>query len=252
MSTSTTPDSSFTQEKNDKNPTLKLSLKGQPTSLPNLFESLNLQEGKTKPYSSQNKAVRSRVKSFEGRKIALDPVLAKKETSPIGSNNKLASTTPNSSFTQERNNKNPTLKLSLKGQPRSLPNLFESMNLLEDRKPKPYSSQNKAVRSRVKSFEGKKVALNPVLTKIEGLKLTFQTKNSPPLSSLRISNTDEDMKKSKKAISSNYKSRSQLYQELKETKANFLASKVGYFSKNAFTAKMGADYGLSNLCLSDK
>ena len=155
-----------------------------------------------------------------------------------------ASTTPDSSFTQERNDKTSTMKLSLKDQPKSLPNLFESMNL-QDGKPKPYSSQNKAIRSRVKSFEGKKVALNPVLTNIDGLKLTLQTKDSPPLSSLRISNTDKDLKKSEKAISSNNKSRTQLYQELKETKENVLASRVGYFSRNAFEAKMGSDCGPS-------
>ena len=134
MSASATPDSSFTQEGNKKNPTLKLSLKGQPKSLPNLFESMNLQDGKPKPYSdSQNKAVvGSRVKSLEGKKVVLDPVLAKIET------------TPNSSFIQEGNNRNPTLKLSLKGQG-SLPNIFKSLDL-QDGKSKPYSQDNIATR----------------------------------------------------------------------------------------------------------
>ena len=70
-----------------------------------------------------------------------------------------ASKNPNSSLIQERNDKTPTLKLSLKGQPKSLPNLFESMNINEEgKKHKPYSQKNAVVRSRVKSFEGKKVA----------------------------------------------------------------------------------------------
>ena len=167
----------------------------------------------------------------------------------IGSINMSASTTPDSSFTQERNNKTPTLKLSLKGQPKSLPNLFESMNINEEsKKPKPHSQKNAVVRSRVKSFEGKKVALNPVLTNIDGLKLT---KDSPPLSSLRISNTDKDLKKSEKAISSNNKRQSQLYHELKETKEKVSASRVGYFSRNAFEAKMGSDYGPPSLKISN-
>ena len=157
-----------------------------------------------------------------------------------------ASTTPDSSLIQDRINKTPTMKLSLKGQPKSLPNLFESMNINEEgKKAKPYLQKNTVVQSRVKSFEGKKVALNPVLTNIDGLKLTLQTKDSPPLSSLRISNTDKDLKKSEKAISSNNKSRSQLYHELKETKEKVLASRVGYFSRNAFEAKMGSDCGPS-------
>ena len=102
----------------------------------------------------------------------------------------------------------------------------------------------------MKSFDGKKVALNPVLTNIDGLKLTFQTKDSPPLPNLSIPNQDQDMKKSEKT--SNYKTSSQLYQEFEVNKANFLASsRVGYFSKFAFKAKM-EDYGLSQLCLSDK
>ena len=91
----------------------------------------------------------------------------------------------------------------------------------------------------MKSFEGKKLALNPDLAKIE----------TTPTIRLRY---NEDMKKPEKAIPSKYKSRSQLYQELKETKANFLASRVGDFRKIAFKAKMGEDYGLSQLCLSDK
>ena len=163
-----------------------------------------------------------------------------------------ASTTPDSSLIQERNNETPTMKLSLKGQPKSLPNLFESMNINEEgKKAKPYLQKNTVVQSRVKSFEGKKVALDPVLTNIDGLKLTLQTKDSPPLSSLRISNTDKDLKKSEKAISSNNKSRTQLYQELKETKENVLASRVGYFSRNAFEAKMGSDYGPPSLKISN-
>ena len=91
----------------------------------------------------------------------------------------------------------------------------------------------------MKSFEGKKVALNPDLAKIE----------TTPIIRLR---PNEDMKKPEKAISSKYKSRSQLYEELKETKANFLASRVGYFSNFAFKEKMGEDCGLSQLCLSYK
>ena len=103
-----------------------------------------------------------------------------------------ASTTPNSSLIQERDNETPTMKLSLKGQPKSLPNLFESMNINEEgKKAKPYLQKNTVVRSRVKSFEGKKVALDPVLTNIDGLKLNLQTKDKPLLSSLKISNTDE-------------------------------------------------------------
>ena len=154
-----------------------------------------------------------------------------------------ASKNPDSSFTKERNNKTPTLKLSLKGQPKSLPNLFESMNINEEgKKPKPYSQKSAVVRSRVKSFEGKKVALEPVLTRIDGLKLTIQAKDSTPLSSLRISNTNEELKKSEKALASNNKSRRrQLYQELKETK------------EKALEAKMGSDYGppLSSLKISN-
>ena len=149
-----------------------------------------------------------------------------------------ASKKSNSSHTKERNDKTPTLKLSLKGQPKSLPNLFESMNISEEgKKPKPYSQKNSVVRSRVKSFEGKKVALNPVL------KLT---KDTPTLSSLRISNANEE-----KAISSNKKSRRQLYQDLKETKENVLASRVGYFSRNALEAKMGSDSGSPSLKISN-
>ena len=219
-----------------------------------------------------------------------------------------ASKNPDSSFTKERNNKTPTLKLSLKGQPKSLPNLFESMNINEEgKKPKPYSQKSAVVRSRVKSFEGKKVALKPVLTRIDGLKLTIQAKDStplsslrisntneelkksekalasnnksrrrqlyqdlketkekaleakmgsdygPPLSSLKISNTNEDLKKYKKAISSNNECRRQLYQGLKETKENVLASRVGCFSRNALEAKMGLDYGppMSSLKISN-
>jgi hypothetical protein len=134
-----------------------------------------------------------------------------------------ASKTPNSSNTQERNDKPSSLKLSLKGQPKSLPNLFESMIINEEgKKPKPYSQKNAVVRSRVKSFEGKKVALNPVLT-----------------------NIDEE-----KAISSNEKSQRQLNQELKETKEKVLASRVGYFSRNALEAKMRSDHGLPSLKIS--
>ena len=154
MSASTTPKSSFSQERNNKNPTLKLSLKGQPKSLPNLFKSMNLQDGKPKLYSSQNKAVRSRVKSFEGKKVALDPVLTnidglklnlQTKDSPLLSSLKISNTDEvwaKIEKTQERSNRNPTFKLSLKGQG-SLPNLFESLNLQEE-KPKPYS-QNKVV-----------------------------------------------------------------------------------------------------------
>ena len=136
-----------------------------------------------------------------------------------------ASKTPNSSNTQERNDKPSSLKLSLKGQPKSLPNLFESMIINEEgKKPKPYSQKNANVQSRVKSFEGKKVALNPVLT-----------------------NIDEE-----KAISSNEKSQRQLNQELKETKEKVLASRVGYFSRNALEeAKMGSDYGPPSLKISN-
>ena len=137
-----------------------------------------------------------------------------------------ASKTPNSSNTQERNDKPSSLKLSLKGQPKSLPNLFESMIINEEgKKPKPYSQKNANVQSRVKSFEGKKVALNPVLT-----------------------NIDEE-----KAISSNEKSQRQLNQELKETKEKILASRVGEFSSNALEAKMRSDYGkpLSRLRISN-
>ena len=83
------------------------------------------------------------------------------------------------------------------------------------------------------------MALNPDLAKIE----------TTPTIRLR---PNEDMKNPEKAIASKFKSRSQLYQELKETKANFVASREGYFSKFAFKAKMGEDYGLSQLCLSDK
>ena len=163
-----------------------------------------------------------------------------------------ASTTPDSSLIQERNNETPTMKLSLKGQPKSLPNLFESMNINEEgKKAKPYLQKNNVVQSRVKSFEGKKVALEPVLTNIDGLKLTLQTKDSPQLSSLRISNTDKVLKKSEKAISSNNKRQSQLYHELKETKEKVSASRVGYFSRNAFEAKMGSDYGPPSLKISN-
>ena len=75
------------------------------------------------------------MKSFDGKKVALNLESAKIEKTPT------LSLRPISSLT-ERNNRNPTLKLSLKGQG-SLPNLFESLNLQEG-KPKPYS-QNKVV-----------------------------------------------------------------------------------------------------------
>ena len=138
----------------NNNLTLKLSLKGQPRSLPNLLESMNLQDGKPKPYSSQNKAVGSRVKSFEGKKVALGPVLTnidglklnlQTKDKPLLSSLKISNTDEvwaKIEKTQEKSNRNPTLKLSLKGH-QSLPNLFESLNLQEG-KTKPYS-QNKVV-----------------------------------------------------------------------------------------------------------
>ena len=151
----------------------------------------------------------------------------------IGSINMSKSTNPISSFSQEKGNRNPCLKLSLKDQI-SLPNLFESLNLLDEEKPKPCSqcsmhikrvftrmmnqphncsicdcsftriyalkihmarihevkdnlnslnsSNTRTVRSRVKSFDGKKGSLNRGLGKND---------DSQPLPSLKIFNTDE-------------------------------------------------------------
>ena len=71
----------------------------------------------------------------------------------------------------------------------------------------------------MKSFEGKKVFLNPDLAKFE-----------TPTIRLR---PNEDMMKPEKATSSKYKSRTQLYQELNENKAKFLASRVANKEKIA-------------------
>ena len=96
-------------------------------------------------------------------------------------------TPPTSSFSfKEKKNITP-YKKTLKSQ-RSLPNI-------EEGKPKPYSKKNRvARRSRIKSFEGKKVNLTPV----SGAKIDPMTPTSSlslSLSSLSLEKESECKKK---------------------------------------------------------
>ena len=86
-------------------------------------------------------------------------------------------TPPTSSFSfKEKKNITP-YKKTLKSQ-RSLPNI-------EEGKPKPYSKKNRvARRSRIKSFEGKKVDLTPVGAKVDPMTPTSSLSLS--LSSLSL------------------------------------------------------------------
>ena len=95
-------------------------------------------------------------------------------------------TPPTSSFSfKEKKNITP-YKKTLKSQ-RSLPNI-------EEGKPKPYSKKSRvARRSRIKSFEGKKVDLTPVGAKVDPMTPTSSLSLS--LSSLSLEKESECKKK---------------------------------------------------------